>query len=126
MGKGGDGMQRLTGLDALADLHKAMGGERAEIPADSPADDATDNQRPALLYVSRDRKARKGKEVTLVEGFDAELHNVLATETARRLKAHCGVGGGLKEGVILLQGDHRDRVASWLEGEGYRIKHKGG
>lgn len=124
MGKGGDGMRKLGGLEALAGLHQAMGGERADLPPDSQEPKAADG--PGLLYVSRDKKARKGKEVTLVEGFDPDLHHDLASDLARRLKAHCGVGGGWKDGVVLLQGDHRNRVADWLTREGYTIKHKGG
>ena len=117
-------MRKLGGLEALAGLHEAMGGERADLPPDSQEPKAADG--PGLLYVSRDKKARKGKEVTLVEGFDADLHHDLASDLARRLKAHCGVGGGWKDGVVLLQGDHRNRVAEWLTRKGYTIKHKGG
>ncbi len=124
MGKGGDGMRKLGGLEALAGLHQAMGGERADLSPDAQEPKAADA--PGLLYVSRDKKARKGKEVTLVEGFDSELHGDLGAEVARKLKAHCGVGGGWKDGVVLLQGDHRDRVANWLTRQGYAIKHKGG
>ena len=124
MGKGGDGMRKLGGLDALAGLHQAMGGERADLPEDNAGEPPA--EAPGTLYVSRDKKARKGKEVTLVEGFDPDLHHDLASDLARQLKAHCGVGGGWKDGVILLQGDHRNRVADWLTREGYTIKHKGG
>ena len=124
MGKGGDGMRKLGGLQALAGLHQAMGGERADLASDTPEKEPVKG--PGLLYVSRDKKARKGKEVTLIEGFDSEAHDEMASDLARRLKALCGVGGGWKEGVILLQGDHRDRVAQWLSGQGYAVKHKGG
>ena len=117
-------MKKLKGLDALADLHQAMGGERAALPTEQEG--AVPAVGPVLLYVSRDKKARKGKEVTLVEGFDADQHAEVAVETARSLKAHCGVGGGWKNGVILLQGDHRDRVAQWLRNKGYTVTHKGG
>jgi translation initiation factor 1 len=124
MGKSGDGMRRLKGLDALADLHRAMGGEKAEIPEEQASGPSAEI--PAVLYVSRDRKARKGKEVTLVEGFDPDVHEQLARDVAKALKSHCGVGGGWKEGAVLLQGDHRQRVADWLTRSGYRVKHKGG
>ena len=127
MGKEGDGMRKLSGLAALADLHQAMGGERADL-SDSEQNTAAgaDAARPSLLYVSRDKKARKGKEVTLVEGFEEALHGDLARDVAKSLKVHCGVGGGWKDGVVLLQGDHRKRTADWLESKGYRVKHKGG
>ena len=126
MGKGDGNMRKLGGLDALADLHRAMGGESAPIqPAEDEAKESP-MERPGTLYVSRDRKARKGKEVTLVEGFDAEIHHHVAQEAAKALKALCGVGGGWKEGVILLQGDHRERVVQWLSSEGYAVKQKGG
>ena len=124
MGKGGDGMRKLGGLDALAGLHQAMGGVRADLPEGNAGEAPA--EAPGTLYISRDKKARKGKEVTLVEGFDPDLHHDLASDLARQLKAHCGVGGGWKDGVILLQGDHRNRVADWLTRSGYTIKLKGG
>ena len=62
MGKGDGDMRKLGGLDALADLHRAMGGETADIPSDSDAPETAAAVRPTILYVSRDRKARKGKE----------------------------------------------------------------
>ena len=126
MGKGDGNMRKLGGLDALADLHRAMGGESADLAPDSDAQEPEAPGRPAILYVSRDRKARKGKEVTLIEGFDLDLHDEMARSVAKSLKALCGVGGGWKDGVVLLQGDHRQRVADWLTKEGYAIKHKGG
>jgi translation initiation factor 1 len=123
MSKDGEGMKRLNSLDALADLHKAMGGEKAALPTESAPEMPAG---PGQLYISRDKKARRGKEVTLIEGFDAQLHGDVAVDVARALKAHCGVGGGWKDGVILLQGDHRGRAADWLTASGYRVKHKGG
>jgi len=119
-------MRRIGGLNGLVDLHRAMGGERAEVSGEDGGLEPSDADLPENLYVSRDRKARKGKEVTLVEGFDRELHHGLARSVAKSLKAHCGVGGGWKDGVVLLQGDHRQRVAKWLADEGYTVKHKGG
>ena len=126
MGKGDGNMRKLGGLDALADLHRAMGGKSGEMASDSDAPESVTPDRPAILYLSRDRKARKGKEVTLIEGFDPDLHDEMARHVAKALKALCGVGGGWKDGMLLLQGDHRQRVADWLTKEGYSIKHKGG
>ncbi|MGB1671551.1 MAG: hypothetical protein ACPHCT_08750, partial [Flavobacteriales bacterium] len=61
MGKGDGNMRKLGGLDALADLHRAMGGETADVASDSDAPAPSAPDRPSILYVSRDRKARKGK-----------------------------------------------------------------
>ena len=76
------------------------------------------------LRVWLDRKQRGGKVVTLVKGFvgrDADLQ-----ELARLLKTRCGVGGAAKDGEILIQGDHRDRVVDILIKSGYRCKKAGG
>jgi len=77
-----------------------------------------------LLYISRDRKNRRGKEATLVEGFVGKTDDLKAL--AKTLKAACGVGGNAKDGYIILQGDHKNKLKELLEGKGYRVKLKGG
>jgi len=72
------------------------------------------------LIVSIDRRARAGKQVTLVSGFVGKAEDL--TALAKTLKTKCGVGGSAKDGEILIQGDWRDRVVALLKSMGYNAK----
>lgn len=76
------------------------------------------------LYVSLDRKNRKGKSVTLVSGFAGVEEDL--KELGKLLKTKCGVGGTTRAGEILIQGDFRERVMEILKTEGYQVKRSGG
>lgn len=75
------------------------------------------------LRVWLDRKHRAGKVATLVKGFVGREEDLQTL--AKLLKTKCGVGGSAKEGEILIQGDHRDRVVELLLKEGYKCKKAG-
>lgn len=76
------------------------------------------------LRVWLDRKQRGGKTVTLIKGFVGREEDL--ADLARMLKSKCGVGGAAKEGEIIIQGDHRDRVVELLVKAGYKAKKAGG
>ncbi len=69
------------------------------------------------LRISLDKRNRKGKAVTLVTGF-VGTNDDLET-LGKLLKTKCGVGGSAKDGEIIVQGDHRQKVLDILQKEGY-------
>jgi len=76
------------------------------------------------VKVRRETAGRRGKAVTTVSGVP--LDDSALRALAGRLKKRCGVGGSAKDGVIELQGDHRDVVVELLRGDGYDVVAAGG
>ena len=82
-----------------------------------PETPAPDKQR---LTVTIDRSGRAGKQVTLVKGFKGRADDLAAL--GKTLKIKCGVGGTVKDGIITIQGDFRDKVTGMLKDMGYNAK----
>ena len=74
------------------------------------------------MLVSRETGGRRGKTVTIVSGLPLDAREGVAGE----LKRHCGAGGSIKEGVVEIQGDQRDKVVARLRAAGYAVKVTGG
>ena len=78
----------------------------------------------SVVRIGRETKGRKGKGVTVITGVpgdEAELK-----ELERQLKAKCGAGGTVKDGVIEIQGDHRQLLLEELGKRGWKVKLAGG
>jgi len=77
-----------------------------------------------VVRVSRSTKGRGGKTVTLVKGL--ALDEVALIQLGKQIKAACGSGGTVKDGVIEVQGDHCERVMQALSSQGFVAKRAGG
>ncbi|MGE6167498.1 translation initiation factor, partial [Aeromonas rivipollensis] len=75
-----------------------------------------------VVRIRRETKGRKGAGVISIHGVPADQQKTIAT----LLKKKCGTGGGLKEGIIEIQGDKRDLIKAELEKAGFQVKLVGG
>ncbi|WDT67513.1 translation initiation factor [Cloacibacterium sp. TD35] len=76
------------------------------------------------LICKFEKKGRNGKPVTLIEGFegtDEELKQI-----SKKIKTTLGIGGSEKDGIIVIQGDNRDKIMKILQDMGYKTKRVGG
>jgi translation initiation factor 1 len=76
------------------------------------------------IYLHRESKGRGGKGVTLVKGLALSEGDLSAL--AKKLKQTCGSGGTVKDGVIEIQGEQREKIADTLRKLGYKVKMAGG
>ncbi len=81
-------------------------------------------QGDGVVRVRREVKGRRGKPVTTISGVP--LASAALKHRASELKRHCGSGGTVNDGVIEIQGDHRDTVIPLLESRAFTVKRAGG
>ncbi len=94
---------------------------RREAPISSPKSLPPQEQ---TAYLHRDSKGRGGKVVTVVKKLVLSEEDL--KELATKLKQVCGSGGTVKDGVIEIQGEHREKIAQALRKMGYKVKIAGG
>ncbi|WP_271274601.1 translation initiation factor Sui1 [Aliamphritea hakodatensis] len=95
-----------------------------ECACDTLAEEQRLEQLDGIVRIRRETAGRKGKGVTTVSGVP--LAEKQLKQLAKKLKQQCGTGGSVKEGVIEIQGDHRDTLKLALEKQGYTVKLAGG
>lgn len=77
-----------------------------------------------IVRIRREVKGRKGKTITAV--FGLSLNDKKLQKFAKTLKKRCGSGGTVKDGVIIIQGDHRETLLQEIKKQGYTVKLSGG
>ena len=125
----------MSGGDALATDNPFAGLSSDGLPAASspPPSPATRRERRhaqkppnrGRVEVRRLKAGKGGKTVTEIKGFTG-LNAAQISALGKALRQHCGTGGTAKNGVVEIQGDQRDTVCAWLEGEGFRPVRAGG
>jgi len=111
--------RKKTGRDGLVWSDRHGGDVRDGGPA-APRRPRGDG----VVRVRRETRGRGGKTVTTVDGVPLASDGL--RELAKALKRRCGTGGSVKDGVIEIQGDHRDEIVPALEERGYTVKRAGG
>ena len=99
-----DGLMYSTNKDYFNDFEEDSSTETI----------AKDKQK---LRIKLDSKQRAGKIVTLVEGFSGSNDDLEAL--GKQLKTKCGTGGSAKDGLIIIQGDYKEKIITWLKDWGY-------
>jgi translation initiation factor 1 len=92
--------------------------------ADCRCDEVEAPAGDGVVRVSRETKGRQGKGVTLISGIPLAGSELKAY--AKLLKARCGTGGTVKDGVVEIQGDQRDTLVALLKAKGWTVKRAGG
>ena len=90
----------------------------------SPASGKSLPPRQQTIYLHRESSGRGGKPVTLVKNLVLSADDLKSL--AKKLKQECGTGGTIKDGMIEIQGEQRERIAVILQKLGYKVKVAGG
>ena len=104
-------------LSSLRDENEPAHTEPANV--NEPEDSLQSSQTQPLMVVT-DKKGRNGKTATIIEGFTIPQTEV--DKISKDLKKLLGVGGSTREGEILVQGDHKEKVMTFLKKMNFKVK----
>jgi translation initiation factor 1 len=116
-------MKKKLGLHDLGGLVYST-DPNARLHDDTPDDAPTLPNGQQKLRVWLETKHRGGKAVSIVQGFVGSTADLEAL--GKSLKNACGTGGTVKDGEVLIQGDHREKIVQWLLKNGYTQTKKAG
>jgi translation initiation factor 1 len=119
-----DQLSRLVYSTESGDLCPDCRKPKEACECQSLADEARLETLDGIVRIRRETSGRKGKGVTTVTGVP--IAQDALKKLAKELKQQCGTGGALKDDVIEIQGDHRDKIKALLEKKGFKVKLAGG
>ncbi|MEI6215556.1 MAG: stress response translation initiation inhibitor YciH [Desulfuromonadales bacterium] len=111
-------------MTTWADSIPVYSTETGRIKQKSPSQQPVVKKSDGIVRMRRETKGRNGGTVIVIDGIPGSATEV--KELAGLLKKKCGCGGTVKDGIIEIQGDHRDLLLRELEARGYRVKLAGG
>ena len=114
---------RVTHCPICGQPYKRCRCDQATVEAPTKLIDAP-RKSDGIVRITRDRKHRGGKTVTVISGVPVNGDALAAL--GQQLKKLCGSGGTVKDGTIEIQGDHCDKVQAKLTAMGYKVKRAGG
>lgn len=114
----------LSILDLTPEWSKTTPGSHLPPKKDKPQQKSPAPKSDGIVRVGRETKGRKGSGVTVITGIPS--HPAGLEKLAKQFKQQCGTGGTVKNGVIEIQGDHRDQLVAELQKLGYTAKRSGG
>ncbi len=117
----GDKKRTLNDLSALQDLLKE---EFPDYVPEKTTENEDDIDTKQLLEAHFSKKGRGGKIVTVIKGFEGSEKQL--KQLGKDLKNSLGVGGSVKNGEIIIQGNNRDKVVEILKNKGFKVKKIGG
>ena len=105
----------------LRDQLKNLFSEHEEKDFEMPEEKS---EQKSPLICKFEKKGRNGKPVTLIEGFEGSEEEL--KQISKKIKTTLGIGGSEKDGIIVIQGDNRDKIMKILQEMGYKTKRVGG
>jgi len=117
-------MSRKDWKSALAKLYEDMPKDAEADNTYEPPVEPEESWQPSkeTIYIYKDRKKRKGKTVSIVEGIKAP--DDVLSQLAREMKTSCGAGGSVVDGEIIIQGDFQQKLKDILVKKGFKVKLK--
>ncbi len=114
----------LNSLNLTPEWSKNTPGSQLPPKKEKPQQKPSAAKSDGIVRVGRETKGRKGAGVTVITGIPSHPEGL--EKLAKQFKQQCGTGGTVKNGIIEIQGDHRDLLVKALSALGYTVKKAGG